>query len=101
MKPIYEPKGAMTEVEKTIKDLRNVAEREKDKFHPTFAIRVDLMAADCADALDRLAKENAELREAITGAWLQLHTATFSTNKGAAELAKFIIAYLPDPPQKG
>lgn len=51
--------------------------------------------------VEQLKRENEKLREAITGAWLQLHTATFSTDKGAADLAKFIIAYLPAPPQKG
>ena len=57
-------------------------------------------------SLDRLAayedlgpvEEVAALKEATTDAWLQLRTATFSTDKGAADLAKFILSILPEAP---
>jgi hypothetical protein len=60
------------------------------------------------DAADRLAayedlgtvEEFAALKEATTDAWLQLRTATFSTNKGAADLAKFILSILPEAPKE-
>ena len=45
-------------------------------------------------------EEFAKLKEATTDAWLQLRTATFSTNKSVADLAKFIISYLPEPPKE-
>ena len=40
------------------------------------------------------------LKEATTDAWLQLRTATFSTDKGAADLAKFILSILPEAPKE-
>ena len=43
-------------------------------------------------------EEVAALKEATTDAWLQLRTATFSTDKGAADLAKFILSILPEAP---
>ena len=45
-------------------------------------------------------EELAALKEATTDAWLQLRTATFSTDKGAADLAKFILSILPEAPQE-
>jgi hypothetical protein len=54
-----------------------------------------------ATDLEDLATENERLSGAITATRLQLETATFSTNKGAADLAKFIIGYLPESPRKG
>ena len=66
---------------------------------------------DCAQRLiyNRLAayedtgltpEEVTELKEATTDAWLQLRTATFSTDKGAADLAKFILSILPEAPKE-
>ena len=43
-------------------------------------------------------EELAALKERTADAWLQLRTATFSTNKGAADLAKFILSILPEAP---
>lgn len=59
-------------------------------------------------AADRLAayadlgpvEEFAELKERTADAWLQLRTATFSTDKGAADLAKFILSILPEAPKE-
>ena len=45
-------------------------------------------------------EELAALKEATTDAWLQLRTATFSTDKGAADLAKFILSILPEAPKE-
>ena len=45
-------------------------------------------------------EELAALKERTADAWLQLRTATFSTNKGAADLAKFILSYLPEAPKE-
>ena len=45
-------------------------------------------------------EELAALKEATTDAWLQLRTATFSTDKGAADLANFILSYLPKAPKE-
>ena len=61
------------------------------------------------DAADRLAayedtgltpEEIAVLKERTADAWLQLRTATFSTNKGAEDLAKFILSILPEAPKE-
>ena len=45
-------------------------------------------------------EELAALKERTTDAWLQLRTATFSTDKGAADLAKFILSILPEAPKE-
>lgn len=45
-------------------------------------------------------EELVALQEATTDAWLQLRTATFSTNKGVADLAKFILSILPEAPKE-
>ena len=45
-------------------------------------------------------EEVTALKEATTDAWLQLRTATFSTDKGAADLANFILSYLPEAPKE-
>ena len=59
-------------------------------------------AADALAAYEDLGtvEELAALKEATTDAWLQLRTATFSTNKGAADLAKFILSILPEAPKE-
>ena len=59
-------------------------------------------AADALAAYEDLGtvEELAALKEATTDAWLQLRTATFSTNKGAADLAKFILSLLPEAPKE-
>lgn len=85
----------------------NCAPCPVDKFrsrHPSSACDDGAMSASIT-AIEALTAENAalqselsKLRGATTAAWLQLHTATFSTNHAAAELAKFIMAYLPQPP---
>ena len=41
-------------------------------------------------------EEIAALKERTADAWLQLRTATFSTDKGVADLAKFILSILPE-----
>ena len=61
---------------------------------------IETLLKKSLSALEAADKELAELREATTDAWLQLRTASFSTNKGAADLAKFILTFLPEPPQK-
>ena len=55
-------------------------------------------AADALAAYEDLGtvEELAALKEATTAAWLQLRTATFSTDKGVADLAKFILSILPE-----
>ena len=45
-------------------------------------------------------EEIAVLKERTADAWLQLRTATFSTDKGAADLAKFILSILPEAPKE-
>ena len=45
-------------------------------------------------------EELAALKERTTAAWLQLRTATFSTDKGVADLAKFILSILPEAPKE-
>ena len=45
-------------------------------------------------------EELAALKERTADAWLQLRTATFSTDKGAADLAKFILSILPEAPKE-
>ena len=45
-------------------------------------------------------EEVAALKERTADAWLQLRTATFSTDKGAADLANFILSYLPETPKE-
>ena len=45
-------------------------------------------------------EEVAALKERTADAWLQLRTATFSTDKGAADLAKFILSILPEAPKE-
>src|SRR5574343_1576458 len=57
-------------------------------------------AADRLSAYEDLGpvEEFAELKERTDDAWLQLRTATFSTDKGAADLAKFILSILPETP---
>lgn len=60
-------------------------------------------AADALEAYEDTGltpEEVAALKEATTDAWLQLRTATFSTDKGAADLAKFILSILPEPPKE-
>jgi predicted flavoprotein YhiN len=52
------------------------------------------------DALEKANSKLDYLHEDIDSVRAQLHTATFSTNKGAAAMAKFILALLPAPPEK-
>jgi len=62
---------------------------------------IESIAAENAEkdaTIAALQSELSKLREVTTAAWLQLHTETFSTNKAVSEMAKFIIAYLPQPP---
>ena len=59
-------------------------------------------AADALAAYEDLGpvEELAALKERTADAWLQLRTATFSTDKGAADLAKFILSILPEAPKE-
>ena len=59
-------------------------------------------AADALSAYEDLGhvEELAALKEQTTDARLQLRTATFSTDKGAADLANFILSYLPEAPKE-
>ena len=98
-----------------------MAERLTNRTHDGHAylvnVKDDEQEVDCKsrntaqcimDSWDRLAayedlgtvEELAALKEATTDAWLQLRTATFSTNKGAADLAKFILSILPEAPKE-
>lgn len=55
---------------------------------------------ELCDALEKANSKLDYLHEDIGSVRAQLHTATFSTNKGAADMAKFILALLPAPPEK-
>ena len=59
------------------------------------------MAKECeAYAALGTVEELTALKERTTAAWLQLRTATFSTDKGVADLAKFILSILPEAPKE-
>jgi hypothetical protein len=60
-----------------------------------------LMLNELCDALEKANSKLDYLHEDIGSVRAQLHTATFSTNKGAADMAKFILALLPAPPEEG
>jgi hypothetical protein len=66
----------------------------------TFIARSRTLISELCDALEKANSKLDYLHEDIGSVRAQLHTATFSTNKGAADMAKFILALLPAPPEK-
>ena len=88
------------ESKELIQELRSDAEwAHANEWETPITLSDHLDAA--ADALEALVSVTAELdalKERTADAWLQLRTATFSTDKGAADLAKFILSILPEAP---
>lgn len=67
-----------------------------DKFVTTADVLTKLAAYEDLGTVEELTA----LKEQTTDARLQLRTATFSTDKGAADLANFILSYLPEAPKE-
>ena len=100
------------EVVRALRDYASDCDSDSEYcFQCTFACVCDKfdnnapkIIADLIESLtEQLASVTAErdaLKERTTDAWLQLRTATFSTDKGAADLANFILSYLPEAPKE-
>ena len=86
-----------SDVLKSVEEISGYTPKEMIAMYDDY----ERMAKECeAYAALGTVEELAALKERTADAWLQLRTATFSTDKGTADLAKFILSILPEAPKE-